>query len=93
MSTSLDALSLSFLGGGVSEISLVRPKLLNRFDNHLQIELATALDELAKDDDVRAIVLGSTGKAFSAGGDFELMLRCNGDPVLYIVAHVGQVSW
>ena len=79
MSTSLDALSLSFLGGGVSEISLVRPELLNRFDNQLQIELATALEELAKDDDTRAIVLGSSGKAFSAGGDFALMRAAHDD--------------
>jgi enoyl-CoA hydratase len=73
MSTNHEALSISSHGNGVSEISLVRPELLNRFDNQLQIELATALEELAKDDDTRAIVLGSTGKAFSAGGDFALM--------------------
>lgn len=79
MSTSLEALSVSSLGDGVSEISLIRPKLLNRFDNQLQIELATVLEELAKDDDVRAIVLGSTGKAFSAGGDFALMRAAHDD--------------
>jgi enoyl-CoA hydratase len=79
MSTSLEALSMSSVGEGVSEISLVRPKLLNRFDNQLQIELATALEELAKDDDVRAIVLGSTGRAFSAGGDFALMQAAHDD--------------
>ncbi len=53
MSTSLEALSISSGGDGVCEISLVRPKLLNRFDNQLQIELATALDELAKDGDIQ----------------------------------------
>jgi enoyl-CoA hydratase len=79
MSTSLEALSISSRGEGVSEISLVRPKLLNRFDNQLQIELATALEELAKDDGVRAIVLGSTGRAFSAGGDFALMRAAHDD--------------
>ena len=79
MSTNHEALSISSHGNGVSEISLVRPKLLNRFDNQLQIELATALEELAKDDDTRAIVLGSTGKAFSAGGDFALMRAAHDD--------------
>ena len=39
MSTSLEALSISSDGDGVGEISLVRPKLLNRFDNQLQIEV------------------------------------------------------
>jgi enoyl-CoA hydratase len=79
MSTSLETLSISSAGDGVCEISLVRPKLLNRFDNQAQIELATALEELAKDDDVRAIVLGSTGNAFSAGGDFALMQAAHDD--------------
>jgi len=79
MSTNHEALSISSHGNGVSEISLVRPKLLNRFDNQLQIELATALEELAKDDNTRAIVLGSSGKAFSAGGDFALMRAAHDD--------------
>lgn len=79
MSTSLETLSVSSAGTGVCEISLVRPKLLNRFDNQAQIELATALEEVAKDGDIRAIVLGSTGKAFSAGGDFALMQAAHDD--------------
>ena len=79
MTTSLETLALSTSGTGVCEISLVRPKLLNRFDNQAQVELAATLEELAKDDDVRAIVLGSTGKAFSAGGDFALMRAAHDD--------------
>jgi enoyl-CoA hydratase len=79
MSTSLEAMSMSSDGQGVCEISLVRPELLNRFDNQLQIELAMSLEELRKDDEVRAIVLGSTGKAFSAGGDFALMQAAHDD--------------
>jgi enoyl-CoA hydratase len=79
MSTSLETLSVGSAGDGVCEISLIRPKLLNRFDNEAQIELAAVLEDLAKDDDVRAIVLGSTGKAFSAGGDFALMQAAHDD--------------
>jgi enoyl-CoA hydratase len=79
MTASLETLALSTSGMGVCEISLVRPKLLNRFDNQAQVELAGTLEELAKDDDVRAIVLGSTGKAFSAGGDFALMRAAHDD--------------
>jgi enoyl-CoA hydratase len=80
VSDAFETLSVSFEGNGVSEIVLSRPKLLNRFDNQLQVELATALDALSKNGDVRAIVLGSSGKAFSAGGDFELMQRAHDDP-------------
>ncbi len=79
MSTSLEALTIISCDAGVSEISLVRPEILNRFDNQLQIELATALEGLAKDDAVRVIVLGSTGSAFSAGGDFALMQAAHDD--------------
>lgn len=79
MSTSLETLSIGPVSDGVCEISLIRPKLLNRFDNQAQLELAAALEGLAKDADVRAIVLGSTGKAFSAGGDFELMRAAHDD--------------
>jgi enoyl-CoA hydratase len=79
MNTSFDTLSVSSDENGVTEISLDRPKLLNRFDNQLQVELATALEELGKDGEVRAIVLGSTGKAFSAGGDFALMQAAHDD--------------
>jgi enoyl-CoA hydratase len=79
MSSRFEGLSVTALGAGVSEILLTRPELLNRFDNQLQVELATALRELGNDDSVRAIVLGSTGKAFSAGGDFALMQAAHDD--------------
>jgi enoyl-CoA hydratase len=79
MNISFDALSISVDVNHVAEVSLIRPKLLNRFDNQLQVELAMALEELATDGEVRAIVLGSTGKAFSAGGDFALMQAAHDD--------------
>jgi enoyl-CoA hydratase len=59
--------------GGVAEIILSRPELLNRFDEQLHEDFTATLRQLALDPSVRAVVLGSTGKAFSAGGDFELM--------------------
>ncbi|MCV7102750.1 enoyl-CoA hydratase/isomerase family protein [Mycobacterium palustre] len=79
MDTSLETLSVGSAGDGVCEISLIRPNLLNRFDNQAQIELAATLEGLANNVDVRAIVLGSTGKAFSAGGDFALMQAAHDD--------------
>jgi enoyl-CoA hydratase len=79
MSTSLETLTVASASDGVCEISLARPKLLNRFDNQAQVELATVLEDLAEDETVRAIVLGSTGKAFSAGGDFALMQAAHDD--------------
>jgi enoyl-CoA hydratase len=63
----------------VCEVTLTRPELLNRFDNLLQIELAAALAHIGADDTVRVVVLASTGKAFSAGGDFALMQAAHDD--------------
>jgi enoyl-CoA hydratase len=58
---------------GVREIILCRPELLNRFDRQLHGELTAALTSAAASAEVRAVVLGSTGRVFSAGGDFDLM--------------------
>jgi enoyl-CoA hydratase len=63
----------------VTELRLNRPELLNRFDATLLSELGPALQELADDGEVRAVVFSSTGKHFSAGGDFEAMLAANED--------------
>lgn len=65
---------------GIAEILLVRPELLNRFDPQLHVELTASLIELARDTSVRVVVLGSTGTAFSAGGDFALMEAAHADP-------------
>lgn len=63
----------------VAEILLTRPEVLNRFDPQLHVELTETLVGLAGDDTVRVVVLGSTGKAFSAGGDFALMEVAHAD--------------
>ena len=63
----------------VAEIRLCRPELLNRFDAVLNREMIAALDEVAGREDVLAIVLCSTGRFFSAGGDTEVMLEAAGN--------------
>lgn len=55
-------------------LTLNRPELMNRIDDVMHVELTRAFRELDAMSDVRAIVLASTGKTFSAGGDFELMM-------------------
>ncbi|RZL85026.1 MAG: enoyl-CoA hydratase/isomerase family protein [Rhodococcus sp. (in: high G+C Gram-positive bacteria)] len=65
--------------GHVGELQLCRPDVLNRFDGDLLGELGGALTELGRDRDVRAVVLTSTGRHFSAGGDTEAMLAANDD--------------
>ena len=54
---------------GVAWIVLNRPQALNAWTVGLGEELAAALDELAGDDEVRAVVLTGAGRAFSSGAD------------------------
>jgi enoyl-CoA hydratase len=73
-----DALTLR-TDGHVAEITLARPELFNRFDDQLHVEFTQVLDSLRRDEKVRAVVLASTGKVFSAGGDFDLMRAAQAD--------------
>ncbi len=68
--------------GGVRILTLCRPALLNRFDADLHHDLTRALNEIARDDEVRAVVLAAEGKVFSAGGDFALMREAHADAAL-----------
>ena len=68
--------------GGVTVVTLTRPELLNRFDVAMHHAFQAMLEELRDDDQARAVVLASTGKAFSAGGDFEMMRDAQADAEL-----------
>ena len=54
---------------GVAWVILNRPDTLNAWTPHLAEELIQALDDVAADPDVRAIVLTGAGRAFSSGAD------------------------
>lgn len=60
---------------GVARIALARPEVHNAFDDALIAELTQALDALAGDDGVRALVLTGRGSTFSAGADLQWMRR------------------
>ena len=54
---------------GYAVVRLNRPDLGNALTLQLRKELGWALDQLANDDSVRALVVIGTGKCFCAGGD------------------------
>jgi 2-(1,2-epoxy-1,2-dihydrophenyl)acetyl-CoA isomerase len=58
--------------GAVGEIRLNRPEDLNAFNLALAKELGRALNEVANDRALRAVILQGEGKAFSAGGDLKM---------------------
>lgn len=64
------------LEGGVALITLNRPERLNALSNQLQDELGRVLDEVEKDDEVRAMVFTGAPRpdgrpCFSAGADLK----------------------
>ena len=61
--------------GGVATLTLNRPRVHNAFDEAMIAELTAALEALAADGAVRAVVLAATGKSFSAGADLGWMRR------------------
>jgi enoyl-CoA hydratase len=79
------------LDGFVAEIAFTRPKLLNRFDEQMHDDFLAAVTILGSGEDVRAAQITSSGKVFSAGGDFEFMKQAQADlPFLIRHADVGR---
>ena len=53
----------------VQTITLHRPEVLNAFNPTMMQDLLDAFDRADRDDDVRAVVVTATGRAFCAGAD------------------------
>ena len=64
--------------GSVARVFLNRPDVRNAFNDAVIAELTQAFAELARDDTLRAIVLGGHGKAFCAGADLSWMREMAG---------------
>jgi enoyl-CoA hydratase len=77
----------------VRVVTLNRPAALNAADPELHAALARVWPRLDADPDVRAIVLTGSGRAFSGGGDLQLLDRMTRDPGLRgeIMAEAGDI--
>jgi enoyl-CoA hydratase len=65
------------IDSGVAQLRLVKPDKLNQFDEGLHREFADAVLELSARSDVKVMITSAEGKAFSAGGDMNMMLKAN----------------
>lgn len=65
--------------GPVRLIELNRPEQLNSMSEELHSGLATVWEDLAADPEARVVVLTGRGRAFSAGGNFDIMTRVQRD--------------
>src|SRR5256886_7839059 len=59
--------------GGVALLVLNRPERMNALNNELATALYGALERIAQDDSIRAVVLTGAGRAFCAGGDLAVI--------------------
>ena len=57
----------------IAVITLNRPKVLNALNHELMEELVNALESFDRDDNVRAIILTGSERAFAAGADIKEM--------------------
>jgi methylglutaconyl-CoA hydratase len=60
---------------GVARVTLARPDVLNAFNETMIAEITETFTKLGADAGVRAVVLGSEGRAFCAGADLSWMQR------------------
>ena len=58
---------------GVVALTLNRPQAFNALSEAMLAALAAEFDEIARDESSRVVVLGASGKAFSAGHDLKEM--------------------
>lgn len=61
--------------GFVATLRLNRPDALNAMTLDMGREIEAAVVQLNNDDDVRAVVVTGTGKAFSSGGDLKTLAK------------------
>jgi len=58
---------------GILHVKLNRPESLNSVNERLHEELARVFIDISRDRDTRVVVLTGEGRAFSAGGDINMM--------------------
>jgi len=67
--------------GPIRIVTLNRPDALNATTLEMHTRLSEVWQELSSDMEASCVVLTGAGRAFSAGGDFNLMLKLQQDPV------------
>ena len=82
----------------IATVTLHRPDRMNAFTKQMTLELLDAFDRIDRDDDVRAVIVTGSGKAFCAGADlsagaatFDYAARTDRGPIA--VGDGGEVDW
>jgi enoyl-CoA hydratase len=69
--------------GPVGVVLLNRPQQLNALSDELMDELVGTLEELDRDDEIRALVLGGNERAFAAGADIGELAQASAIDLYY----------
>ncbi|WP_101756669.1 enoyl-CoA hydratase/isomerase family protein [Oceanicoccus sp. KOV_DT_Chl] len=85
-------LAVELSPNGVLRLTMNRPEVHNAFDDHQAIRLIEALDRANDDPAVRVVVLASSGKSFSAGGDLNYMKRMSSNSYEENLADAAQLA-
>ena len=64
---------------GIAWITMNRPEVYNATNGRLHYELGRIWLDIGADTEVRVAIITGAGKAFSAGGDLDLIEECFGD--------------
>jgi methylglutaconyl-CoA hydratase len=72
---SQDRFVLAVDGRGIAALTLNRPEVANAYDEDLLLAMTNAMESLARDSSVRALVIRGTGKHFQAGADISWLNR------------------
>ena len=66
----------------IATITLNRPERMNAVNQQMERELLAAVEDVAKDDDVRVVVITGAGRAFCSGADVGSVLGGEGETAL-----------
>ena len=67
------------VNNSVHTILLNRPDRLNAWTEEMAIEIKQSMDNAAKNDDVKVIILSGTGRGFCAGADMDSLNTIDAD--------------
>src|SRR3954466_13989675 len=65
--------------GATAIVELNRPQALNAWNRQLGLDLLSALQGVAEDDGVRAVMLKGAGRGFSSGADLRDLTGTDGE--------------
>ena len=74
-------LTLDYPSRRILRLTFNRPETYNSVDAETHTQLTNIWREIDNDSEINAVIVTGAGKAFSAGGDFELIKRVLDDPV------------